>query len=463
MAPVSGSEHGRGTEPAGADALLEVFLDPAGPDVTEIECADGVIGIDRAANRLDAARCASVDRFDANMSYVGDALKSTVAWLLAHTELAPGAAAALVRRARNLRVTPAVWAAYAEGTIGTAKVDALLDVRVGLEEIFAEHEAALVAEIAPLDVRNARYAINQWKVHALASIGQSDDGPEPDPEDENRFHCSKSYEGRHKIDGDLDDISASSLMEAIDARIDEYFRNGAVKRSDNIPRSRLQAWALLDLVGRGAVPGVRNGRPRPSVTVNLDYGDLLGLPIDGVPEIWGRRCELADGTRIPRPTAERLLCTADVTTVLTRTGLHGVMQPLGAAHSNRYPSPNERAALAVRDGGCVFPGCDAPVEWTDAHHIDQWHLGHITELSRLVLLCRFHHHAVHEGGHHLDRAADGTITVERPGGGTQHGTSPPERPPTRFATDADRELRSRRKAANGWNHVRLSLLGSRAA
>ena len=56
-----------------------------------------------------------------------------------------------------------------------------------------------------------------------------------------------------------------------------------------------------------------------------------------------------------------------------------------------------RRALVVRDGGCRFDACDRPAAWTDAHHIVHWAGGGPTSLSNLVLLCRRHHRAVHEG------------------------------------------------------------------
>lgn len=38
----------------------------------------------------------------------------------------------------------------------------------------------------------------------------------------------------------------------------------------------------------------------------------------------------------------------------------------------------------------------------------------VVDMSNLVLLCRFHHHAVHEGGHYLTRGPDGATEVTRP-------------------------------------------------
>ena len=76
-------------------------------------------------------------------------------------------------------------------------------------------------------------------------------------------------------------------------------------------------------------------------------------------------------------------------------------QPLEVGRATRVVSAAQRAALAVRDGGCRFPGCDRPPAWCEAHHLRHWLHGGATDLANLVLLCRAHHRAVHEGGQHL--------------------------------------------------------------
>jgi hypothetical protein len=55
-----------------------------------------------------------------------------------------------------------------------------------------------------------------------------------------------------------------------------------------------------------------------------------------------------------------------------------------------------RRALVERDGGCAFPGCDRGPQWTDAHHVIHWSLGGPTCLDNTVLLCGYHHSAIHE-------------------------------------------------------------------
>jgi hypothetical protein len=50
-------------------------------------------------------------------------------------------------------------------------------------------------------------------------------------------------------------------------------------------------------------------------------------------------------------------------------------QPLDVGRSTRVVTPAQRQALAVRDGGCVFPGCGRPVGWCEAHHVRHWLAG----------------------------------------------------------------------------------------
>jgi Domain of unknown function (DUF222)/HNH endonuclease len=95
-------------------------------------------------------------------------------------------------------------------------------------------------------------------------------------------------------------------------------------------------------------------------------------------------------------------------------------QPLDVGRATRVVQPAQRSALAVRDRGCVVPGCDRPLAWCDAHHLWHWVDGGPTDLANLALLCRAHHRAVHEGGWQLTRGPDGRFSAT-PG-------PPPHRP-----------------------------------
>ena len=67
----------------------------------------------------------------------------------------------------------------------------------------------------------------------------------------------------------------------------------------------------------------------------------------------------------------------------------------------RYFTPAQRRALAVRDGGCVGPNCTAPPSWCHAHHVIEWEHGGRTDVDNGALLCSFHHHQLHAGGFQL--------------------------------------------------------------
>jgi hypothetical protein len=76
--------------------------------------------------------------------------------------------------------------------------------------------------------------------------------------------------------------------------------------------------------------------------------------------------------------------------------------------------PALRRALQARDRGCRFPGCDG--RFTDAHHVTHWADGGRTDLKNLVLLCRRHHRAVHEGGMRVCLDIEGKVAFFTPAG-----------------------------------------------
>jgi hypothetical protein len=68
--------------------------------------------------------------------------------------------------------------------------------------------------------------------------------------------------------------------------------------------------------------------------------------------------------------------------------------------------------LDHRDGGCRFPGCGSRF---CSHHARHWADGGETRLDNLVLLCRVHHRAVHEGGFTVEMVG-GQPSFRRPDG-----------------------------------------------
>ena len=108
-------------------------------------------------------------------------------------------------------------------------------------------------------------------------------------------------------------------------------------------------------------------------------------------------------------TARRLACDASIVALTERDG-----RTLDVGRKTRSIPPALRRALAARDRGCRFPGCDRAR--VDAHHIHHWARGGDTRLDNLVHLCRHHHGLVHEGGFAVERRPGGEILFRRPDG-----------------------------------------------
>jgi len=113
---------------------------------------------------------------------------------------------------------------------------------------------------------------------------------------------------------------------------------------------------------------------------------------------------LENGPHVTAETSRRIACDCCATNI--KEDENG--EPLSIGRRSRSIPPPMRRALKVRDGGCRFPGCTNH-KFVDGHHIIHWADGGETSLENLVLLCRHHHHLVHEGGFDCKRSEDGEI------------------------------------------------------
>ena len=118
----------------------------------------------------------------------------------------------------------------------------------------------------------------------------------------------------------------------------------------------------------------------------------------------GDNAHLENGPHVTAETSRRIACDCCTTTI--KEDENG--EPLSIGRRSRSIPPPMRRALKARDGGCRFPGCTNH-KFVDGHHIVHWADGGETSLENLVLLCRHHHHLVHEGGFDCKRSKDGEI------------------------------------------------------
>lgn len=130
-----------------------------------------------------------------------------------------------------------------------------------------------------------------------------------------------------------------------------------------------------------------SGGTAASVTVTMDLDSLLH-------DLSSRVALLPTGTTMSAGQARRLACSHGILPQV----LSGASLPLDLGRSQRLFSTAQRKALAARDQGCAFPGCDRPPGWCESHHIVPYGRGGTTDLTNGVLLCSRHHHMVHDDG-----------------------------------------------------------------
>ncbi len=375
-------------EYAGAD--LGAFPDAA----LAADLADLRVAVDR----LEAQWLRRLAVFDARGAAAADGAVCTAAWLRRACRLAPGAARERVVVARQLTDLPTTAAELAAGDISYRHAALIATATAELPAgDTGPTESILLAAARRSDPADLRTLTTH-----LAYVLDPDGARRRDEEryDSRRLFVSPVLDGRFALDGSLDAEGGATVLAALSAL-------SSPRAGDERTPAQRRADALVELARRsldgGELPEL--GGERPHVTVTLDLTTLERRP--GAPS-----AELDWAGPISADTALRIACDAGVSRVITA----GTSEPLDVGRRTRVVSAGMRRALAVRDRGCRFPGCDRPPVWTDAHHRRHWADGGPTNLANLILLCPAHHRCVHEGGWRLAGDPNDVITAVRPDG-----------------------------------------------
>jgi hypothetical protein len=326
------------------------------------------------------------------------------AYLIGALTMSPAEATVIVKLAEALGGRLAdTGAALASGEICRDRARAIVDVVAGLPptasvEQQVEVEAILLESAAQLNAKDLR---------RLAKVMENfldPDGAEPREEAAQRkrsAHLRPNGDGTQTLQWTDTDEQMALLQAALEPFLaprpgpdgEKDTRSPAVRRAD----------AMADLVSQvlrhGELPRPRGARPHLVVTVTepvLRNGRGLGIT--------------ATGEHLSAAAVRRMSCDADVTAI--RLDTNGV--PLSMGRSRRIVSPQQWVALVVRDRGCVFPNCDRPAGWCDAHHVRHWADDGPSDLENLALLCGRHHDAVHRSGWDIEMAADGRPQLRPP-------------------------------------------------
>lgn len=383
---------------AAVRALSSAVEAAATPD----ERAGWLSGLREVTDAAEALFSTALRRFDVHGD--GETLhgaRSSAAWLRGALRLAPGDASERVRIARasgeHLRE---LLPALAEGEVTYDQLRAIeRSVRPLPPERRAEGADLLGALAKQVDAGRLRAAGQSLRL-AVDPDGAAAAGEKQF--DRRYLHLSPLLDGMTALDGLLDPEATAVLGAALAPFLvptgtdDE--RTPPQRRADGLVEVARAAMAS------GGLPFLSGASPHLDVVVSLERLAGVGeadpatvvLPVGG-------SAPLADAT------LQRLACDATVARIVLSPG----SVPVDVGRNHRLFSPAQRRALAVRDGGCRWPGCGRPARYADAHHVVPWSRGGPSDLANAVLLCRHHHRLVHEGGWELGlrNQADGAHGV----------------------------------------------------
>lgn len=438
----------------------------------------GVDGLDddsmkATALRLERIRC-SLDSVSAQASAelevrrvtdLDDGLR-TATWLSRQAKLPTGSTKARVFMARRLATALTNYgAALAEGRINWDHVKVITDAA-------NDRIVHLIDEVAPFVIASIEgRTFRRWKtdVQELARLLDMDGGHDPANDIEaNKLKLSPTGNSLF-LKGELSGANALIAKEALESIADELFhqykRDNEVSPALEIPsRATLLALALVEAARRG-LAGRHGHAPRPEATLHLSgeepgHSDVddgcgnLDQPFNGFDPHDCDDCSSEDrsgvqsyadledllrrlgsqrrdrwngflvsdgeGTYLPRSAWDVLLCDPDLYTII----MDSLGVPLKMGRRVRFATAAQRRAMAARDGGCVFPGCDNPAEWTDAHHARHWEKDGRTDVDGMLSLCRRHHGVAHRRDWDLEMTPDGKSIWTTPSGrrlaGQQH-------------------------------------------
>jgi hypothetical protein len=335
-----------------------------------------------------------IREFDEQKGWEYLGFRNCASWLNFKCGINMNTARERVRVAHALAKLPKVDHRFAEGAISYSKVRAITRVAdAGNEDYFlmnARHGTAYHVEKL---VRKFRQA---------TKLQDADENPDPRPNRRLSYHYD--WDGDLVIKGRFPAEQGALIVKALEMVLERNFREKKDAADHEVhsdePISARRADALVEVAET-----YMNSEPVPNATADR-YQVVVHVRADAAedPTPAAHAPHIEDGPDISAETSRRIACDCSLLRVDEDQG----GELLSVGRKTRSIPPAIRRALTLRDGGCRFPGCDHD-RFVDGHHIDHWANGGETSLENLVLLCRHHHHLVHEGGFTCEKSEDGEI------------------------------------------------------
>jgi hypothetical protein len=345
--------------------------------------------------------------------------KSTAHWYAGETGLSVATCRRLLRVGHRLRTHfGEVFHALEAGRVSFDHAEHL--VRVANPRVRWQM-ADMQAEL--LDLADA-CGFERWarEVSSVARVLDEDGGFDPAHDTVSTAHATELLDGTHAVKAHLNQADGLAFKTELERLTEERFRYA--KRCHDeceelaIPsRSQLAGAALVEMARRSAARDLsETAAPRVELLVLFDLATGVARTADGTPI---------------KPATLSELCTDAV----WRAMWLDRGRPLAMGRRCRYGTPSQRIAVAIRDGGCIFPDCDRPAAWCHLHHVEHWEDGGPTDVDNLAMLCGFHHRVTHSAGWEMTTDTDedgeptGWFTWTTPEGEQLHSQRHQQRQP----------------------------------
>jgi len=332
---------------------------------------------------------ALIREFDEKEYWADQGLCSCAHWLNFKCGIGMNAAREKVRVAHALQNLPKISAGFAKGALSYSKVRAITRIADETNEDYllmiathgtAHHVEKLVSKYRTAKrLQDAEIANEQYNNREVTHY--------------------YDHDGCLVIKARLPAEQGALIVKALEMSMDTSFAETEKEaQEERPPIAARRADALADL----AETYMNNNQSAGSTADR--YQVIVHLSAEESSD-----AHIEDGPDVTAETSRRIAC--DCSVVAIKEDENG--EPLSIGRRSRTIPPAMRRALRVRDKGCRFPGC-TNTRFVDGHHIEHWASGGETSLANLVMLCRHHHHLVHEGGFVCEKSADGELRFKDP-------------------------------------------------
>jgi hypothetical protein len=336
--------------------------------LTPEELAEACLASTRLVNVVIAQASVLLAEFQQRGDWADDGALSAATWVANRSGERRSDLAARARVGAALRQVPAVAAAARSGEISFDHARRITDCVRKHPQLAARDEAVLLESARTLDADMFRVVARHWQECTEDTV--DDDAGEAAPQRQEHLHLSEMADGWYALDGTLNPENGAALHALLEGFVDRAMRaqrDGDPALAQLMP-SVLRADALADLVAQ-------HFRRQPSDLSAPDrYRVGIVLNLEDLPDDLPLAC-----------------CDSD----LFRAVMNAAGEVLDIGRTTREWTIPIRRAVVLRDGGCVFPGCDRPPSWCDVHHCFEWDHGGPTCADNGALLCRRHHTFIH--------------------------------------------------------------------